>query len=161
MHSRVYSCAVIGLEGVVVEVEVDTTQGFPGMTIVSLPDAAVQESRERVQAAVRNAGVPFPRKRLVVNLAPALVRKEGPSYDLPIAPGVLIYSGMLPGGIADEMMVVGELSLDGTVRHARGVLPMAATARQAGFKRIVVPQVDAAEAALIPDLEVLPVTSLS
>ncbi len=161
MLARVYSCAVIGLDGVVVEVEVDTTQGFPGMTIVGLPDAAVQESRERVQAAVRNAGVPFPRKRLVVNLAPASVRKEGPSYDLPIALGVLIYTGMLPQGAADEMMVVGELSLDGTVRHARGVLPMAATARQFGFKRIVVPEIDAAEAALIPDLEVLPVATLS
>jgi len=161
MLARVYSCAVIGLDGVVVEVEVDTTQGFPGMTIVGLPDAAVQESRERVQAAVRNAGVPFPRKRLVVNLAPAAVRKEGPSYDLPIALGVLIYTGMLPPGAADGMMVVGELSLDGTVRHARGVLPMAATARSAGFKRIVVPETDAAEAALIPDLEVLPVSSLS
>jgi magnesium chelatase family protein len=79
MLTRVYTCAVIGLDGVVVEVEVDTTQGFPGMTIVGLPDAAVQESRERDQAAVRNAGVPFPRKRLVVNLAPAFVRKEGPS----------------------------------------------------------------------------------
>ncbi len=161
MLARVYTCAVIGLEGVVVEVEVDITQGFPGMTIVGLPDAAVQESRERVQAAVRNAGVPFPRKRLVVNLAPASVRKEGPSYDLPIALGVLLYTGILPPGAADEMMVVGELSLDGTVRHARGVLPMAATARQAGFKRIVVPEADAAEAALIPDLEVLPVASLS
>ena len=161
MLARVYSCAVIGLDGVVVEVEVDTTQGFPGMTIVGLPDAAVQESRERVQAAVRNAGVPFPRNRLVVNLAPAAVRKEGPSYDLPIALGVLIYTGMLPPGAADGMMVVGELSLDGTVRHARGVLPMAATARSAGFKRIVVPETDAAEAALIPDLEVLPVSSLS
>ena len=161
MLARVYSCAVIGLDGVVIEVEVDTTQGFPGMTIVGLPDAAVQESRERVQAAVRNAGVPFPRKRLVVNLAPAAVRKEGPSYDLPIALGVLIFTGMLPSGAADGMMVVGELSLDGTVRHARGVLPMAATARSAGFKRIVVPETDAAEAALIPDLEVLPVSSLS
>ncbi|HTX90259.1 MAG TPA: magnesium chelatase domain-containing protein, partial [Anaerolineales bacterium] len=161
MLARVYSCAVIGLEGVVVEVEVDTTQGFPGMTIVGLPDAAVQESRERVQAAVRNAGVPFPRKRLVVNLAPASVRKEGPSYDLPIALGVLIYTGMLPAGAAEGMLVVGELSLDGTVRHARGVLPMAATARSAGFKRIIVPAADAAEAALIPGLEVIPVNSLS
>jgi magnesium chelatase family protein len=161
MLARVYSCAVIGLDGVVVEVEVDYTSGFPGMTIVGLPDAAVQESRERVQAAVRNAGVPFPRKRLVVNLAPAAVRKEGPSYDLPIALGVLIYTGMLPPEAAEGTMVVGELSLDGTVRHARGVLPMAATARQAGFKRIVVPEVDAVEAALIPDLEVLPVSSLS
>ena len=161
MLARVYTCAVVGLDGVVVEVEVDYTQGFPGMTVVGLPDAAVQESRERVQAAVRNAGVPFPRKRLVVNLAPASVRKEGPSYDLPIALGVLIYTGMLPPGAAEEMLVVGELSLDGTVRHARGVLPMAATARQAGFKRIVVPAVDAAEAALIPDVEVIPVNSLA
>ncbi len=161
MLARVYSCAVIGLDGVVVEVEVDYTSGFPGMTIVGLPDAAIQESRERVQAAVRNAGVPYPRKRLVVNLAPASVRKEGPAYDLPIALGVLIYTGMLPAGVAEGMLVVGELSLDGAVRHARGVLPMAATARQAGFKRIVVPESDAAEAALIPDLEVIPVASLA
>jgi magnesium chelatase family protein len=161
MLARVYSCAVIGLDGVIVEVEVDYTAGFPGMTIVGLPDAAVQESRERVQAAVRNAGVAFPRKRLVVNLAPASVRKEGPAYDLPIALGVLVYTGVLPAGAADDMLVVGELSLDGTVRHARGVLPMAATARQAGFKRIVVPETDAAEAALIPDLEVIPVGSLA
>ena len=161
MLARVYSCAVIGLDGVVVEVEVDTTQGLPGMTIVGLPDTAVQESRERVQAAVRNAGVPFPRKRLVVNLAPASVRKEGPSYDLPIALGVLIYTGMLPQTAAEGMMVVGELSLDGAVRHARGILPMAATARQFGFKRIVVPKADAAEAALLPDLEVLPVSTLA
>ncbi len=161
MLARVYSCAVIGLDGVVVEVEVDYTSGFPGMTIVGLPDAAIQESRERVQAAVRNAGVPFPRKRLVVNLAPASVRKEGPAYDLPIALGVLVYTGMLSPEAAEQTMVVGELSLDGTVRHARGILPMAATARQAGFKRIVVPEVDAAEAALIPDLEIIPVASLA
>jgi magnesium chelatase family protein len=161
MLARVYSCAVIGLDGVVVEVEVDYTQGMPGMTVVGLPDAAVQESRERVQAAVRNAGVPFPRRRLVVNLAPASVRKEGPSYDLPIALGVLIYTGMLPPSAADDMLVVGELSLDGTVRHTRGVLPMAATARASGFKRIVVPAADAAEAALIPDVEVVPVHSLA
>lgn len=161
MLARVYSCAVIGLDGVVVEVEVDYTSGFPGMTIVGLPDTAIQESRERVQAAVRNAGVPFPRKRLVVNLAPASVRKEGPAYDLPIALGVLVYTGMLPPEITEETMVVGELSLDGAVRHARGVLPMAATARNAGFKRIVVPESDAAEAALIPGLEVIPVSSLA
>jgi len=145
----------------VVEVEVDYTQGVPGMTVVGLPDAAVQESRERVQAAVRNAGVPFPRKRLVVNLAPASVRKEGPSYDLPIALGVLIYSGILPPGVADGIMVVGELSLDGSLRHTRGILPMAATARAHGFKTLVVPAVDAPEAALVPDLEVIGVDSLA
>jgi magnesium chelatase family protein len=161
MLARVFSCAVIGLDGVVVEVEVDTGQGLPGMTIVGLPDAAVQESRERVQAAVKNAGIPYPRKRIVVNLAPAAVRKEGPAYDLPIALGVLIYSGFLPPEAADGMMVVGELSLDGTVRHARGVLSMAATACAQGFKRMIVSEADAAEAALIPDLEVIPVKTLA
>src|SRR5512137_719938 len=116
MLARVNTCAITGLDGVIVEVEVDYTQGMPGMTVVGLPDAAVQESRERVQAAVRNAGAVFPRKRLVVNLAPASVRKEGPAYDLPIAVGVLIYDGLLPVGAVENMMVVGELSLDGTVR---------------------------------------------
>jgi magnesium chelatase family protein len=161
MLARVFSCAVIGLDGVVVEVEVDTGLGLPGMTIVGLPDAAVQESRERVQAAVKNAGIEFPRKRIIVNLAPASVRKEGPAYDLPIALGVLVMMGRLPQPACNEALVVGELSLDGSVRHSRGVLPMAAVARQQGFKRIIVPQVDAAEAALIPDLEVIPVTTLS
>jgi magnesium chelatase family protein len=161
MLARVYSCAVIGLEGVVVEVEVDTGLGLPGMTIVGLPDTAVQESRERVQAAVKNAGIEFPRKRIIVNLAPASVRKEGPAYDLPIALGVLVMMGRLPQAACDEALVVGELSLDGGVRHSRGVLPMSVVARQQGFRRIFVPQSDAAEAALIPDLEVIPVTTLS
>ena len=161
MLARVFSCAVIGLEGVVVEVEVDTGLGLPGMTIVGLPDTAVQESRERVQAAVKNAGIEFPRKRIIVNLAPASVRKEGPSYDLPIALGVLVMMGRLPQAACEQALVVGELSLDGSVRHSRGVLPMSVVARQQGFKRIFVPQSDAAEAALIPDLEVIPVTTLA
>ncbi|MDD2695309.1 MAG: YifB family Mg chelatase-like AAA ATPase [Anaerolineales bacterium] len=160
MLARVYSCAVIGLEGVIVEVEVDTGQGLPAMAIVGLPDAAVQESRERVQAAIKNAGLVYPRKRLIVNLAPASVRKEGPSYDLPIALGVLVATGQLSPECVQEVLVVGELSLDGTVRHTRGVLPMAALARQQGFRRIIVPSADAAEAALIPDLEIVPVDSL-
>ncbi|HEX9090288.1 MAG TPA: YifB family Mg chelatase-like AAA ATPase [Anaerolineales bacterium] len=161
MLARVFSCAVIGLDGVVVEVEVDTGLGLPGMTIVGLPDAAVQESRERVRAAVKNAGIEFPRKRIIVNLAPASVRKEGPAYDLPIALGVLVMMGRLPQAACDEALVVGELSLDGSVRHSRGVLPMTVVARQQGFKRIFVPQCDANEAALIPDLEVIPVSTLS
>ena len=160
MLARVLSCAVVGLDGVIVEVEVDTAQGLPGTDIVGLPDAAVQESKQRVQAAIKNAGLPYPRKRLVVNLAPATVRKEGPAYDLPIALGVLITGEVLPPECADGALVVGELSLDGSVRHARGVLPMAALARQNGFKRIFVPQADAAEAALVPGLEVIPVSSL-
>jgi len=161
MLARVFSCAVIGLDGVVVEVEVDFSDGLPIITIVGLPDAAVQESRERVQSAIRNAGLYFPRKRLTVNLAPAAVRKEGPAYDLPIALGALIASGQLPDECVQKSLVVGELSLDGSVRHVRGVLPMAALAREQGFERIFTPRIDAPEAALIPDLEVIPVSSLN
>src|SRR5574342_460971 len=161
MLARTYSCAVVGLDGVIVEVEVDYTNGLPGMTIVGLPDAAVQESRERVQTAVKNAGLHFPRHRIVVNLAPAAVRKEGPAYDLPIALGVIMLSGHLPHDVVQDTLVVGELSLDGAVRHTRGILPMAATARANGYKRMFVPEVDAPEAALIPDLEVYPVRTLA
>ena len=161
MLSRVFSCAVIGLEGVIVEVEVDYSNGLPAIIIVGLPDAAVQESRERVQTAVKNAGLHFPRHRIVVNLSPASIRKEGPAYDLPIALGVIILSGSLPNEVVEDTLVVGELSLDGVVRHTRGILPMAATARENGFKRIFVPQADAGEAALIPDLEVYPVKTLA
>jgi magnesium chelatase family protein len=161
MLATVHSCAVIGLDGVIVEVEVDTGPGLPGMVIVGLPDTAVQESRERVQSAVKNAGWFYPRKRVTVNLAPASVRKEGPAYDLPIALGVLAASEYLQPECLQGCLVIGELSLDGCVRHVRGVLPMAAVARQQGFKRIFVPESDATEAALIPDLEVYPVASLS
>jgi len=161
MLARVFSCAVIGLEGVVIEVEVDTSQGLPGMVIVGLPDTAVQESRERVQSAIKNIGMSFPRKRITVNLAPASVRKEGPYYDLPIALGVLIAAEQLSSDCVERALVVGELSLDGTVRHTRGVLSMAALAREQGFTRIFVPEVDASEASLIPDLEVIPVPSLA
>ncbi|MEI6289239.1 MAG: YifB family Mg chelatase-like AAA ATPase [Chloroflexota bacterium] len=161
MLSRIFSCAVVGLEGVVVEVEVDYSSGQPGMIIVGLPDAAVQESRERVQTAIKNAGLNFPRHRIVVNLAPASVRKVGPYFDLPIALGVVVMGGHIPASALDETLVIGELSLDGTVRHARGVLPMAATARAQGYKRMIVPEIDAAEAALIPGLEVIPVNTLA
>ena len=142
------------------EVEVDTTQGLTGTDIVGLPDKAVQESRSRVQSAVKNARLRYPRERIVVNLAPASVRKEGPAYDLPIAIGVLSMQGLIPLNCLDDALVIGEMSLEGTVRHARGILPMAATARQNGFKRIFVPAADAPEAALIPDIEVYPVASL-
>lgn len=161
MLARVNSCAVIGLDGVIVEVEVDYSNGLPAVIIVGLPDAAVQESRERIQTAIKNAGLNFPRHRVVVNLAPASIRKEGPAYDLPIALGVMILAGFLPHDVIDNTIVVGELSLDGVVRHTRGILPMAATARANGFKRIIVPEADAGEAALIPDLEVIPVKTLA
>jgi magnesium chelatase family protein len=161
MLARVFSCGVIGLDGVVIEVEVDTGSGQPKVLIVGLPDAAVQESRERVQSAVKNSGYFFPRKRVTVNLAPADVRKEGPAYDLPIAVGVLAASGQINPAKLEKSLVVGELSLDGSLRHVRGVLPMAALARQSGFERLIVPSIDAGEAALIPGVEVIPISSLA
>jgi len=142
-------------------VEVDTSRGLPSFAIVGLPDAAVQESRERVQAAVKNAGLVFPRQRLTVNLAPAALPKEGPAYDLPIALGALAASGQLMPEWVEGALVVGELSLDGSVRHVRGVLLMAALARREKFGRLFVPAEDAAEAALIPGIEVIPVGSLT
>ena len=160
MLARVFSCAVLGLDGVIVEVEVDLANGLPGVIIVGLPDTAVQESRERVQSAIKNSGLLFPRKHVRVNLAPASVRKEGPSYDLPIALGILAASDQIPVDLLQNTLVIGELSLDGSVRHVRGVLPMAALAIEKGFHRILVPEADAAEAALIPDLEVIPIRNL-
>ncbi|MHB8133339.1 MAG: YifB family Mg chelatase-like AAA ATPase [Anaerolineaceae bacterium] len=160
MLSRIFSCGVIGLDGVVIEVEVDTNKGKPIITIVGLPDTAVQESRERVNSAIKNSGFIFPRARVTVNLAPADVRKEGPAYDLPIAVGILVASKQINSGLLEKSLVVGELSLDGTLRHVRGILPMAALARQEGFKRLIVPAMDASEAALIPDIEVIAVDSL-
>lgn len=160
MLARVFSCAVEGMEGVIVEVEVDTGGGLPRMIIVGLPDEAVQESRERVHSAIKNAGMSNPRGKVTVNLAPAVVRKEGAGYDLPIALGVLMATAQVPPQCVENALVIGELSLDGSVRHVRGVLPMAALARQKGFTRLFTPTTDAAEAALIPGLEVYPVTSL-
>ncbi|MGA9532348.1 MAG: YifB family Mg chelatase-like AAA ATPase [Anaerolineales bacterium] len=161
MLAKVHSCAVIGLEGAIVEVEVDTSRGLPSFTIVGLPDTAVQESRERVQAAVKNAGLTFPIGRVTVNLAPAALRKQGPAYDLPIALGVLIASEQVMPGSVGNAVIVGELSLDGSLRHIRGVLPMAALARRESFERIYLPAADAPEAGLIPDIEVIPVESLT
>lgn len=161
MLAKVYSCAVIGLEGYVVEVEVDTANGLPSFIIVGLPDAAVQESRERVQAAIRNTGFYFPARRLTVNLAPAAIRKEGPAYDLPIALGVLAAAGQIPPEAFEKTLIVGELALDGAVRHVRGVLPMMALARAQGFARVLVPAVDAREAALMPSVAVYPIASLT
>jgi magnesium chelatase family protein len=161
MLARVFSGAVIGLEGVVVEVEVDTGSGLPKTTIVGLPDAAVQESKERVAAAIKNAGYYPPSNKVTVNLAPASVRKIGPVYDLPIAVAMLAATGQIRGEDLDDTLIIGELSLDGRVRHVRGVLPMAALARAEGYARLFVPAEDAPEAALVPEIEVIPVGGLA
>ena len=159
MLTKVNTCAVIGMDGAIVQVEVDISPGLPAFTIVGLPDAAVQESRERVRAAIRNSGCEFPLRRITVNLAPADLRKQGPSYDLPIALGILCSSGQLEPDL-DGTAVLGELSLEGQVRHTDGVLPMVGVARDRGMTTVVVPAVDAAETALVGDVTVLPAGSL-
>ncbi|MGE5596713.1 MAG: YifB family Mg chelatase-like AAA ATPase [Hyphomicrobiales bacterium] len=161
MLARVLSCAVVGLEGELVEVEVDIARAQqPHTTIVGLPDAAVQESKERVRAAVRNSGLTWPfNSRTTINLAPADLRKEGPAYDLPIAVGVLVASGQVVADISDAVFI-GELALTGDVRSVRGVLPMVALAKERGAARAFVPAPNAAEAALVADIKVYPVESL-
>jgi magnesium chelatase family protein len=160
--AKVTSCALIGLDGTPITVEIDVGIGMPAFTIVGLPDAAVQEAKERVRAAIRNSGGRFPTGRVTVNLAPADIRKEGPSYDLPIALGILLASLQidLPPEATATTMVVGELSLDGSVRHVDGVLAIADTARAEGFTALIVPEEDAAEAALVPGVAIYPVPTL-
>lgn len=159
MLAKVTSCAVVGLEGVLISVEVDISSGLPSMTIVGLPDAAVQESRERVRAAIKNSGLPFPSARVTVNLAPADIRKAGPAYDLPIAIGILLANGQIIGNV-EQAIVMGELSLDGGVRHISGALPMANQAKKEGFTTLFVPAEDAPQAALIDGVTVYPIESL-
>jgi magnesium chelatase family protein len=155
MLAMVRTAALVGLEGHLVEVQVDIThQGLPNFFLVGLPSGVVREARERVRTAIKNSGFAFPLRRITVNLAPAELPKTGPSYDLPLALAILVASEQLSELPADALFV-GELSLDGQLRHTQGVLPMAATARAAGLRQVFVPAVDAAEAALLDGLEVV------
>jgi len=160
MLAKVMSCAVIGLEGAIIGVEVDISSGMPSFTIVGLPDTAVQEARERVRAAIRNSGCTFPMRRITVNLAPAHLKKAGPSYDLPIAIGILLSSGQLSADFS-KALILGELSLDGGLRHTNGILSMVALAREKGLSEVFVPAEDANEASLLDDIKVIPCISLS
>ncbi len=160
MFARVESAALHGIEAFTVQVEVDLQQGMPNWTLVGLPDTAVQESRDRVRTAIRNSGLHFPLFKLTVNLAPADVRKEGPAYDLPIAVGILAVSEQIPLDSLEGTLIVGELSLDGGVRPVNGVLSIAMHARQAGKKRLIVPQANAEEAAVVGGVAVYGVESL-
>lgn len=161
MLAKVLSGAVVGLDAVPVVVEVDiASQGLPSFTIVGLPDKAVEESRERVRSAIRNSGAEFPAKRITVNLAPADLPKIGPAYDLPIALGILIASDQLKA-VPDDALCLGELSLDGSLRHANGVLSIAFLAKEQKKSALYLPAVDAKEASVTPGIAVYPVLSLS
>ena len=162
MHAKVIAAGILGIDAYRVEVEVDAGRGVQGLfTIVGLPDAAVKESRDRVQAALKNAGYKSPLHKWTVNLAPADVRKEGPSFDLPIAVGMLLASNQLDSSRAEEYMVVGELALDGAVRPVRGALSVAVCARDLGCRGLLVPEANASEAAVVQGVEVIPVTTLN
>jgi magnesium chelatase family protein len=160
MSVKLFSCQPCGLEGRLVEVEADILQGLSAFTIVGLGDAAVQEARERVRSAIKNSGFKYPYTKKIVNLAPANLKKHGPHFDLPIAAGLLAASGQLDSGLLGNALMMGELALDGSVRQIGGVLTMALFARNAGWKRIIIPAGNFEEAALIKNLEIIPISHL-
>ncbi|MFN5861082.1 MAG: magnesium chelatase domain-containing protein, partial [Pseudanabaena sp.] len=161
MLARVWSATILGIDAVQVGVEVDVSGGLPGITLVGLPDTAVQESRERVKAAIKNAGYAFPMRKIVINLTPADLRKEGPIFDLPISIGILAASEQVDPQLLGDHLFLGEVSLDGSLRPVSGVLPIAAAAKQLGMIGIVVPKENAQEAALVKDLAVYGLQSIS
>lgn len=160
MISKIYTCAVMGINGFVVEVESDITNGLPGFTIVGLPDTAIKESKERVRTSLKNSGYEYPLKKITVNLAPADIKKEGPCYDLPIAIGILYASGQIGCSDITDYIIIGELSLDGRVKPVNGVLCMVAEAARMGYRKIIVPFKNANEAAVVGGIDVYPVSTL-
>jgi magnesium chelatase family protein len=155
-----HAIALVGVEGHPVQVEADLGPGLPGCSLVGLPDAAVTEARDRMRAAIVNSGEIWPARRLTLGLSPAALPKRGSAFDLAMAVAVVAAAGGVPAGVLRGLVLLGELGLDGTVRPVRGVLPAALAAARAGFGRLVVPADNAAEAALVPGLRVLPVTGL-
>jgi len=160
MLARCSGAALMGLEAIPVAVEVDIAPGLPGLLMVGLPDAAVQESRERVRAALRNSGLQMPLTRVIVNLAPADLRKEGPAFDLPIALAVLAASGQLDPRSLNGVWCAGELGLDGALRPVRGALALALAARRAGARALLLPAANGSEAVLVDELAIWPATDL-
>jgi magnesium chelatase family protein len=154
MLARVWSASIVGIDAVKVGVEVDVSGGLPGIVVLGLPDSAVQESKERVKATLKNAGFAFPMRKIVINLTPADLRKEGPSFDLPISVGILAASEQVSGELLGDYLFLGEVSLDGSLRPVAGVLPIAATAQKMGIAGLVVPIDNAQEAAVVKGLAV-------
>jgi magnesium chelatase family protein len=161
MLAHVKSSALNGIDAYPIDVEVDLATALPGFTIVGLPDAAVRESIDRVRTAIKNSGLDFPSRKITINLAPADVRKEGPSFDLPIAVGILAASGQVDSDALEDTVLLGELSLDGSVRGVSGVLPIALSAKAQKVKRLIVPARNVKEAAIVSGIDVYPVQTLA
>ena len=164
MLSIVKSMALHGLDGYLVAIQVDISVGLPYFEIVGLPDASVKEAKERVKTAIKNSGGELFSRRVVVNLAPANTRKEGSAFDLPIAVGILIATENVVNPylqeFLEETIFIGELSLDGTIEKVKGALPIAIEAKKLGIRRILLPEENAKEAAIIKEMEILPVKNL-
>ncbi len=159
--AKVNSCGISGIDGYIIEVEADIVQGLPGMDIVGLADTAVKESKERIKSAIKNSGLSIPQKKIVINLAPAHTKKEGISLDLPICLAILAASGQISPDSCKGYVMLGELSLDGSIRYANGVLPAAVCARDKGFKNLLVPYDNAGEASVACDVEVFGAKTLT
>ncbi len=160
MLATVKSGAVLGIDAYVVEVEADVSSGLPAYATVGLPEGAVKESKERVASAIRNSGYLYPLKKVTINLAPADIKKEGAAFDLPIAVGILAATAQASLSLLDRTVVLGELSLDGSLRSIRGALPITAACKEAGFRAIVLPCDNADEAGIVEGIDVLPVSNL-
>jgi len=160
MIAKIWSCATLGIDAYPVEVEVDMSPGLPRFSVVGLPDTAIKESKDRVMAAINNAGFSFPAKKIIVNLAPAHIRKEGPYFDLPIAVGILRACGYLPDDRLKGLAIMGELSLDGRIKPIKGALSMALAIKKASLRGILLPRENAPEAAIVEGIEVYGSSSL-
>lgn len=160
MLSIIKSMALNGVDGYLINVQVDVSGGLPGWEIVGLPDTAIKESKERIRIAIRNSGIEFPSRKITVNLAPANTKKEGSFLDLPISIGVLQAIGVLNVDNIDTTVFIGELSLDGVINKVNGILPRCIEAKKLGINRVIVPKENAKEAAIVKDLEVIPVKNL-
>ena len=162
MHTSIMSASLQGIEAVNIEVEVDVSSGLPGMTIVGLADHAIRESRDRIRAAIKNAGYKFPNRRITINLAPAHLKKEGTTLDLPIATGILVTAPEQADMTSwlQNYLFIGELSLDGSVKPVRGCLSIALMAKRQGYRGIILPRENTAEAAVIDDIEIIGIESI-
>lgn len=161
MLAIVKSMALHGLDGYLVDVEVDVSAGLPSWEIVGLPDASVKEAKERVRTAIKNSDIDFQSKRIIVNLAPADTKKEGSSFDLPIAIGILLATENVKAFDYENIAFIGELSLDGKVNKVNGVLPMCIEAQRLGIKEIVVPKDNALEAGIVRNIKIIPADNLT
>ena len=161
MLSIVKSIALHGLQGYLVDIQVDISAGMPSFEIVGLPDTSIRESKERVKTAIRNSTSEFLSRKIVVNLAPANTKKEGSIFDLPIAVGILIANGFIYHADLTDTILIGELSLDGSIEHIKGILPICIEAKHLGIKKILLPKSNAKEASIISGLEIIPVSHLN